>query len=78
MPKLPVVSGKEMVRFLEKQGFEIVRQRGSHLFLRNFEANLRTTVAVHAKENLRPGTLLGILSDIEMSKVEFCKKFKSK
>jgi predicted RNA binding protein YcfA (HicA-like mRNA interferase family) len=33
MPKLPVVSGKDMIRALEKDGFLIVRQKGSHVSL---------------------------------------------
>jgi predicted RNA binding protein YcfA (HicA-like mRNA interferase family) len=32
--KLPRPTGKEMVRFLESQGFTVVRIRGSHHFLK--------------------------------------------
>ncbi|MBS0423107.1 MAG: type II toxin-antitoxin system HicA family toxin [Proteobacteria bacterium] len=34
MPKLPVVSGMEAIRALERLGFTVVRQRGSHIILR--------------------------------------------
>jgi predicted RNA binding protein YcfA (HicA-like mRNA interferase family) len=76
MPKLPVVSGKEMLAFLGREGFTVSRSRGSHFILRHPGKNLSTTVPVHGKEVLRPGTLLGILSDISMSKEDFCAKFK--
>jgi predicted RNA binding protein YcfA (HicA-like mRNA interferase family) len=33
MPPLPSLSGKEVVRLLEKAGWEKVRQRGSHMIL---------------------------------------------
>jgi predicted RNA binding protein YcfA (HicA-like mRNA interferase family) len=33
MSKLPVVSGKELVNALEKVGFFVVRQKGSHVSL---------------------------------------------
>ena len=33
MPPLPTLSGKEVVRMLEKAGWEKVRQRGSHMIL---------------------------------------------
>jgi len=33
MAKLPVVSGKEMVKVLKKIGFKVDRMRGSHIFL---------------------------------------------
>ena len=34
MPKLPRVSGAETVRTLERLGFVVVRQRGSHVVMR--------------------------------------------
>lgn len=74
MSKLPVIEGKAMLRFLKQRGFRVSRIRGSHFFLRNDERNITTTVPIHGNEELRPGTLLGILSDIEMSKEEFCKQ----
>lgn len=33
MPKLPVLSGREMIRLWEKDGFDEVRQKGSHVSL---------------------------------------------
>ena len=73
MPKLPRISGKEMKKFLGKMGFSVIRSRGSHFFLENKTVNKRTTVPVHGNETLRPGIILGILSDIDMSKDEFCR-----
>ncbi|MFY7998365.1 MAG: type II toxin-antitoxin system HicA family toxin [Candidatus Kapaibacteriota bacterium] len=35
MPKFPVLSGKEMLKFLEFLGFIVVRVRGSHHRLRH-------------------------------------------
>ena len=34
-PKLPVISGEELIRVLRKFGYEVVRQKGSHVRLRN-------------------------------------------
>jgi predicted RNA binding protein YcfA (HicA-like mRNA interferase family) len=31
MPRLPRITGKELVKALQKEGFEITRQRGSHV-----------------------------------------------
>src|SRR5579871_1904545 len=45
VPKLPRPTGKEMVAFLEKQGFQVVRIRGSHHALAKGSA--RTMVPVH-------------------------------
>jgi len=42
MPKLPVLSGEEFVRALQKAGFAVVRQKGSHVSLR--KENFKTVV----------------------------------
>ena len=34
MTKLPVVSGKQVIKALRKIGFVVMRQRGSHVLLR--------------------------------------------
>jgi predicted RNA binding protein YcfA (HicA-like mRNA interferase family) len=67
--KLPRISGKEMVRFLSKQGFAVLRVRGSHHFLESNEK--RTSVPVHGNNPLKIGTLRSILRDMEMSQAEF-------
>lgn len=33
MPKLRVLSGREVCRILEQHGFEMVRQKGSHIMM---------------------------------------------
>jgi predicted RNA binding protein YcfA (HicA-like mRNA interferase family) len=67
--KLPRVTGKEMVRFLERQGFNLLRVRGSHHF---FERDgVHTSVPVHGNAPLRIGTLRSILRDINMGPAEF-------
>lgn len=58
-----------MVRFLERQGFALVRVRGSHHFLARGEQ--RTSVPVHGNKPLKNGTLRSILRDIDVSPTEF-------
>lgn len=62
-PKLPVVSGAELVRVLQKLGYQIKRQRGSHVRLYPPpESTCRpTTVPLH--DELAKGTLKSILED---------------
>ncbi|HSZ61795.1 MAG TPA: type II toxin-antitoxin system HicA family toxin [Terriglobales bacterium] len=66
MTRLPRLKGKELVRLLEKLGFEVVRTRGSHVFLRHADGRV-TTVPVHSGETLGPGLLRSILRDVELS-----------
>ena len=58
-----------MVRFLESQGFSIVRIRGSHHVMARQE--IRTSVPVHGNQTLKIGTLRGILRDIDLSALDF-------
>ncbi len=66
MSRLPRLKGKELIRLLEKAGFEIVRTRGSHVFLRHADGRV-TTVPVHSGEIIGPGLFRSILRDIELS-----------
>ena len=58
-----------MLRFLERQGFGVLRIRGSHHFLER--GDHRTSVPLHGNTPLKIGTLRGILRDIEMSPADF-------
>jgi predicted RNA binding protein YcfA (HicA-like mRNA interferase family) len=57
MPKLPVLSGQDLVKALERLGFEQVRQRGSHVVMRRGSAGC--VVPIH--KEVKTGTLAGIL-----------------
>jgi len=63
MPKLPRITGEELVKALEKKGFEIGRQRGSHVQMRKFVEGDKVTfpIPVHKGKTLKTGTLRGIL-----------------
>lgn len=71
MVKLPRLTGKEMLKFLQLQGFAIVRVRGSHHVLAR--GAQRTSVPVHGNQPLKIGTLRSILRDIEMSPADFAR-----
>jgi predicted RNA binding protein YcfA (HicA-like mRNA interferase family) len=72
--KIPRVTGREMVRFLEREGFLLIRVRGSHHFFESGE--LRTTVPVHGNRPLKIGTLRSILRDIGISPTEFVERLR--
>ncbi len=67
MPRLPVLSGQEVVRTLERLGFEQVRQRGSHVVMRRGE--LGCVVPMH--KEVKTGTLAGIIRQAQLSVDEF-------
>jgi predicted RNA binding protein YcfA (HicA-like mRNA interferase family) len=60
-PRLPVVSGQQLVKALERAGWEVARQRGSHVRLHHPDRRIFLTVPLHRE--LKRGTLSGILGD---------------
>lgn len=69
MSKLPVVSGAECVKALEKIGFVVNRQRGSHIILVREEP--KTTVTVPQHNELDRGTLRAIIRQVGLTVDEF-------
>ena len=69
MSRLPVLSARELIRILEKMGFEIVRQRGSHVRLKHEDGRV-VTVPAHAGQDVSRGLLRKILRDAELSPQE--------
>lgn len=72
MLKLSPISAKELIKILEKQGFEVVHQKGSHVRLKHPDGR-RTTVPMHSGENIGVGLLRKILRDVNLSRDEFKK-----
>jgi predicted RNA binding protein YcfA (HicA-like mRNA interferase family) len=63
--KLPRdLSGNELASLLQRYGYEISRQTGSHIRLTSNIRGSEHHVTVPAHRNLRVGTLSGILADV--------------
>ena len=67
MTKLPRPSGKDLVAALGKLGFQVIRIRGSHHYLRHADGRA-TLVLVHAGETIGPGLMTRILHDCELTR----------
>ena len=75
MSRLPKLSGEEIVKILVKEfGFEVSRQKGSHVVLKKFESGRKIVTVVPLHSEVKKGTLLGILRLAEISKEDFLKK----
>ena len=72
MPKLPTVTANEVIKALEKIGFQKVRQKGSHVRMKH-EDNRVVTVPVHKGKTIGKGLLRKILKDAELTVEEFIK-----
>lgn len=70
MPPLPMLPGAEVVKALQKDGFTLVRVKGSHHVMKNSEGRF-TTVPVHSGRDIPPGTLRRIIRDAGLSVADF-------
>ena len=66
MPKLPRVTARQICAILERCGFAVARQSGSHIIYKN-PSGKRTTVPFHASKVLHPKVLKSILRDAELT-----------
>jgi predicted RNA binding protein YcfA (HicA-like mRNA interferase family) len=64
--KIPRLTAGEIVKVLEKCGFAIARQSGSHKIYKNADGK-RATVPFHAGKILHPKVLKSILNETEIS-----------
>lgn len=72
-PKLPVVTGKDVARVAQHLGFELRRQRGSHAVYVHQSDKARVVIPMHARADLKPKTLRGIIADLKTTVEEFIK-----
>ena len=70
MSRTPRVTGSDLIAALEKDGFSILRVKGSHHFLRH-EDGRSTVVPVHSGETIGPGLFHKIIRDCHLTAVEF-------
>lgn len=66
---LPTFNAREVIRALEKNGFDRVRQSGSHAIYRHPDGR-RTTVPIHGKRDLGRGLVRQILNDTGLTVAE--------
>lgn len=68
--KSPRVTADEVIKALERVGFSLVRQSGSHKIYKNEEGK-RATVPYHAGRILHPKVLKSILRDADLTVERF-------
>ena len=69
MAKLPRVTARQIVAALERAGFSLARQSGSHMIYKNASGK-RVTVPFHAQKTLHPKLLKSILRDAGISSAD--------
>ena len=73
MPKLPVISGSQAIKCFEKIGYQIVRQRGSHIRMHHKSDSTKQPLTIPRHRTLGKGLLRKLLRDAELTVEEFLK-----
>ena len=71
MRALPALPGRVVIAALERAGFQVIRKKGSHHFLRHRDDPSRQTVVPVHRNDLPPGTLSAILRQARLSRAQF-------
>ena len=67
MTQNPPLTGRQAIAALQRLGFEVVRTRGSHHFVKHPDGR-STVVPVHAGETIGRGLMAKILRDVELTR----------
>jgi predicted RNA binding protein YcfA (HicA-like mRNA interferase family) len=68
--RLPVLKARDVVKILEKAGFQLLRQKGSHAIYAHPDGRV-TEIPIHQGEDIRRGLLRKIIRDMKISREEF-------
>jgi predicted RNA binding protein YcfA (HicA-like mRNA interferase family) len=76
LPKLPVATGPEVVRALERDGYMLKRRESTHVTFWHPQRMRAVTVVDHGSKPLRRGTLRAVIRDAGLTVEEFCRLLK--
>jgi predicted RNA binding protein YcfA (HicA-like mRNA interferase family) len=71
LPKLRVLSGQDVCRIMTQHGFQQVRRKGSHIIMQKTVSHSTITVPVPDHDELKMGTLTGIIRQSGLPRVLF-------
>ena len=73
MSTFPSLNGAQLIKALRRLGFDLIRIKGSHHFLRHSDGRC-TVVPVHRGETIGRGLLAQILRDCEITREDIRKE----
>jgi predicted RNA binding protein YcfA (HicA-like mRNA interferase family) len=77
LPKIPPVSPSRLVKILEKSGFTVIRQKGSHLIMID-NRKTRIVIPIHPGREIKPGLVRAIMREAGLSREKFLALLKEK
>jgi len=67
MPKLPVISGNQAIKCFENIGYQVIRQRGSHVRMRHKSDSSKQPLTIPRHKTLGKGLIRKLLRDAELT-----------
>jgi len=77
LPKIPPLNPHKLIKMLQRAGFKIIRQKGSHVIMMN-DRKIRTVIPVHPGKDVKPGLIRAIIKEAGLSREEFLKLLKER
>ena len=77
MGRIPTITAKVMINFLNSLGFKQIRQKGSHKFFRHLDGRT-ATVPDHKGEDLGRGIMNKILKDVKVTREDLLDWYRKK
>jgi len=77
LPKIQPLSSHKLIKILQKAGFKIIRQKGSHVIMMN-DKNIRIVIPVHPGKDVKPGLIRAIIKEAGLSRQDFLKLLREK
>jgi predicted RNA binding protein YcfA (HicA-like mRNA interferase family) len=71
MPKIPIISAKLFLKYLQRHGCILLNVRGSHYKIINPHNGKITVVPIHSNRDLRKGLFAAVLSQLEIDIEQF-------
>ncbi|MGB9914696.1 MAG: type II toxin-antitoxin system HicA family toxin [Candidatus Bathyarchaeales archaeon] len=75
MPRIKPLPAQKIIKVLEKIGFKVIRQKGSHVIMMN-EKGVRVVIPVHPGKDVKPGLIRAIIKEASLKREEFFKLLK--
>ncbi|MBP1908141.1 type II toxin-antitoxin system HicA family toxin [Methanolobus bombayensis] len=76
MTKLPILSAREIIKALERAGFQFVSQKGSHIKMKKKEDCSTSVVIIPNHDEIATGTLKSIIRQSKLTPEEFISLFR--
>jgi len=77
LPKISPLNPTKLTKILQKAGFKIIRQKGSHVIMID-NRKTRIVIPVHPGKDVKPGLIRAIIKEAGLSRDDFFQLLKQK